>query len=175
MKTQLNLILITALLLGLVSSGFAQRGQGKGMQMNNEQRGMKQHMMCQNIPDLTDEQETKIEAFRIQHLKSTTSLRNQYQEKRARIRTLTTGDNINLDQAKKIADEIGTIKAKMLKNRLDHHNNIRNVLTEEQRVYFDAKSHHRFQGKKFGKHHRRPGMRGDRMMEHRRPVRQLTD
>ncbi|MCF8331729.1 MAG: Spy/CpxP family protein refolding chaperone [Bacteroidales bacterium] len=175
MKTKLNLILISTLLLGIVSTGFAQRGQGKGMRMNNDQRGMKQHMMCQNIPDLTDEQESQIEALRIQHLKSTTALRNQYQEKKARIRTLTTGDNINLGKAKTIAGEIGDLKAKMLENRIEHQNKIRNVLTEKQKIYFDAHKRHSSMGNKYNKHHKRPGMRGDCMSKPQRPSRQLSE
>ncbi|MCF8217940.1 MAG: Spy/CpxP family protein refolding chaperone [Bacteroidales bacterium] len=158
MRTQMKRILTTLMLFGIITAGFAQPGNGRGMRMNNnDARGM--HMMCQNIPDLTDEQESKIEALKVEHIKKQTEYRNQYQEKMAQLRTLTSGDNVDMEKAEKVMDEAMALKSKMLKNSMNHRNKVRNLLTEEQKVYFDA---HR-KGSRMGKGSR---CGNSRMMKH---------
>jgi Spy/CpxP family protein refolding chaperone len=145
MKLNTKLILTSLLLFGIITTGLAQPGKGMRMNKNNGQRGM--HMMCQNIPDLTDEQQEKIEALRVEHMKKRTAFRNQIHEKMAQIRTLTSGDNINMKKAEALADEVAALKAQMMKEAMSYRNNVRNLLTDEQKVYFDSRAPRHRMGK----------------------------
>lgn len=167
MKLNTKLILTSVLLLGIITTGFAQPGKGMRMNKNDGRKAM--HMMCKNIPNLTDEQQEKIEALRVEHMKKRTAYRNQIHEKMAQIRTLTSGDNIDMKKAEALAEEVAALKAKMMKESLNYRNNVRNLLTDEQKVYFDSrtKRHHmgkgRGHGQGFGngpRHGRGPGHPG---------------
>ncbi len=147
MKTGTNLIITAILLLGISMNAVAQRGQGKGMRMNPDNDMNRMYM---NIPDLTDEQKEKIRELRVKHLKEVTDMRNQIREKMARIRSLTTGDNTDIAQAKKLADEVGVTKAQLMKARIDHRDKVRSLLTNEQKVYFDARMHKVRKGRGYG-------------------------
>jgi len=82
MKAQKISITVMAVALLLLSNNlFAQRGAGN----NREDRPKGNYNeVCQNIPDLTTEQETKIEALRVEHLKKANDFRNQLNELRAK-------------------------------------------------------------------------------------------
>lgn len=138
----LKSILLMTLLLGLTASSFAQRGQNKrtfqdrpgpcAYQANDVNRAMFR------IPDLTDEQKEQIRNIRLENRSAMLPYRNQINEKRARLQTLTTGDQQDLDAANQVVEEIGVLRTEMMKQRLANRVKVRDVLTEEQRVIFDS-------------------------------------
>lgn len=161
MKIIKNLTITALMLMGLTFTAYAQGGPGKGMGMhgNGHKNGPKIHNSCQNIPDLTEEQKNKIEDLKIKHMAKCNEYKNQMMEKRARLHSLTSGDNVDMEKAEQVSAEIANLKEKMLKERINHRNEIRNLLTEEQKVYFDShRTGHRKMGNKChrGKSHR-PG------------------
>ncbi len=101
------------------------QGQGKGY--------------CQNIPNLTAEQQTKIEKLRTAHLKEMLPLRNQMNEKRARLQTLQTAENADINAINATIDEMGVIRTTMQKKSAAHKQEIRKLLTDEQKIYFDSR------------------------------------
>ena len=90
------------------------------------------------IPDLTDDQKEKIEALRIDHMKEMLELKNEIGEKHARLQTLTTAEKVNMSEVNKLIDTIGALQTKMMKMQVKHRQDIRELLTEKQRVIFDA-------------------------------------
>ena len=90
------------------------------------------------IPDLTDAQKSKIEAIRTAHMKTATQLRNQLKEKRAHLQTLTASDNPDQKEIDATIDEITALQNKLMKNGTAMRMEIRNELTDEQKVYFDS-------------------------------------
>jgi Spy/CpxP family protein refolding chaperone len=94
---------------------------------------------CKNIPNITEEQTQKITELRTAHLKEVTSHRNKIDELRARKRTLMTADNPDMKAIDKVIDEMSALKTEHLKRNARHHQAIRSLLTEEQRVHFDAR------------------------------------
>lgn len=110
---------------------YAQQGP-RGI--NNTQKGFNQ---CQNIPDLTDAQKEKINNLRTAHLKEMLTFKNQLNEKRAHLKTISTGDNVDENKVYAAIDEIGKLKTEIQKKRFKHRQDVRNVLTDEQKVYFD--------------------------------------
>ena len=134
MKTK-KVITITTLLVAFILfanvNSFAQygKGQGKGMCMKEN--------TCCGIPDLTDEQETKIENLKTAHMKEMLPLKNQMGEKRAQLKTLTTADKVDMAAVNKKIDEIGSLKVEMMKKKEAHRQDVRALLNDNQRLYFD--------------------------------------
>lgn len=134
MRTKLSYVAATfiAALLINSSSVFAQP-------MN--QRPMRAPMcagMENMIPKLTDDQKAKIQEFRVAHMKEVTPIQNMIKEKQARLNTLTSADKQDMNEVNKTIDEIAKLKADLMKKRVEHQNQIRSILTDEQKVYFNA-------------------------------------
>ncbi len=132
-KTKHTVLPIVALLL-VTGIAFAhQSGMG-------QERGEK---MCQRghrpmIPDLTEEQTEQMKELRVEHMKAVQPLRNQIGEKRARLRTLSTSDKVDMAGINRVIEDIGKMRTQMMKERAQHRQDVRELLTEEQRVIFDA-------------------------------------
>lgn len=93
------------------------------------------HMM---IPDLTDSQKDKMETLRLDHMKAIQPLHNEIGEKQARLRTLQTADKVSMPEIDKVIEDIGQTRTEIMKLKAAHHQEIRSLLTDEQRVFFDA-------------------------------------
>lgn len=106
--------------------------------------------MWQDIPDLTQEQTKKIEDLHIAHLKEVNQLKNQIAEKRAHLKTLQSSDKVDNDAINKTIDEVTTIQNNLMKKNAAHHQAVRNVLNDKQRVIFDAKKCGKMHGKGAG-------------------------
>ncbi|MDA3945032.1 MAG: Spy/CpxP family protein refolding chaperone [Bacteroidetes bacterium] len=120
---------ILAMLLSVNTSVYAQRGNGSGFGPGNH---------CMNIPDLTDDQQTKLEMMRTTQMKAMQDFRNQMGEKRARLQTLRTADKADMTAINKTIDEMSVIRTNMQKQREQHIQSVRNLLTEDQKVQFDS-------------------------------------
>ncbi|RMH64459.1 MAG: periplasmic heavy metal sensor, partial [Calditrichaeota bacterium] len=97
-------------------------------------------------------------AIRLDGMKQTMPLRNKIQELRAQLHTLQTKEAVNLKKVNALIDQIGDLKTQIMKIRAAHRQQIRALLTEEQRIIFDSMPH--------GQHkpgHQRPFMRKGRM------------
>lgn len=143
MKTKIRksmVLTIGVLFLGL-SSVMAQpgRGFGRGQGPNANQRQGAGMGLYASFLDLTEEQQASIADLRTIHLKKMTDLHNQMREKRARLNSLTTGDNYDIKEAESVIDEMGDIHTRLLKERTSHRQDVRNLLTEEQQTLFDAR------------------------------------
>lgn len=110
------------------------------------------HMM---IPDLTDSQKDKMETLRLDHMKAMQPMHNEIGEKEARLRTLQTADKVNMSEINALIEDIGRMRTEMMKLRAAHHQEVRSLLTDEQRVFFDARHplHHGPREQHLPKHH----------------------
>ena len=150
-KISLTMLAI-AMLLFIGSDIFAQRGMGN----NREQRQkFDSQGYCSNIPDLTPEQEAKIKALQVNHLKQRTDFRNQMNELRAKKQTLMTSEKSDLNAINGTIDQMTALQNKMQKERAKHYQDIRSTLTDAQKVYFDSR-HGMGRGNKSGR-----GMRAE--------------
>lgn len=109
------------------------------------------------ISGLTEEQKEQMKGLRVEHMKAVQPLRNQIGEQRARLRTLSTSDKVDMAEINRVIDDIGKTRTQMMKAGAQHRQDVRELLTGEQRVIFDAHQppHHdglphagRHQGKK---------------------------
>lgn len=139
---------ILIMFLALTTTTFAQRGQGPrfdGMQQGE----------CR-IPDLTDEQQEQMKTLRIEHRSAMEEYRADMRTLRAEYADLTSGSDYDTEAASERIDALTAVKNKMMKQRLEHRNEVRNLLTDEQKVIFDQRPHGKG-GKGYGKgnyHHR---------------------
>jgi Spy/CpxP family protein refolding chaperone len=132
-----KIVLSVAALLLVVTSAFAQMPEMKPEHGEKEGgcKGRGEHMM---IPDLTDQQAEQIKSMRVEHMKEMQSLRNQIGEKKARLRTLSTVDKVNMTEINKVIDEIGKIQTQMMKMKEQHRQDVRKMLSDDQRIFFDS-------------------------------------
>jgi Spy/CpxP family protein refolding chaperone len=133
-------ILVSVIMVFLIADlGYSQqRGQRQMQERPQVQMQQRQHNPGMNIPNLTDEQREQIRKSVIENREKMLPLQNQLREKHARLRTLTTGNTVNIRDAEQVIDEVTVIQSRMMKNRINHRNEIRNILTDEQKVVFDT-------------------------------------
>ncbi len=137
--------LLAALLL-LTVSLHAQPGMGRGMRNPEDSPRMGRF-----IPNLTDDQEAKIAELRTKHLKEVTPLKNELNEKRARLQTLETADKPDMNAINKTIDEISAIRANIQKKGAAHRAEVASLLNEDQRAEFNARHASRKGGKGNGR------------------------
>ncbi len=134
-------MLLMAFVLSASSSVFAQMENGKGM-------GQGDKKMCCSIPDLTSDQEARLEKLKVVHMKKMLNYSNQINEKRARMQTLRTADKVDMNEINSTIDEMSVIKAIQQKDKEQHIQDVRNILTDTQKVYFDKNHSNRGHGQK---------------------------
>ena len=131
---------------------------------NRMNRGNNNNGGCSNIPDLTEEQQTQIQEMQVENMKQMLDLRNQIQVKQAELRILRTADKVDMSKVNAKINEIGELSTKMHIQRAEMHNNVRNILTEEQRIYQDMRScnNNAHRGNRQGHEGNRQGHKGNR-------------
>lgn len=88
--------------------------------------------------DLSKEQIEQLKKQDIEFRKSVLPLHNKIGEAEARLRSEATKDTPDLVSLDKIIDDISTLKGSIQKAEMRHRQNIRKMLTEEQRLQFDT-------------------------------------
>lgn len=134
---------ITILLAALVMVSAAAMAQPRDGVKGKEKMEMAQHHKKAMIPDLTDEQSEAIKAIKTKGKKQTLPLHNQLGEKRAQMKTLSNADNPDLIQIDALIDEMSALQADLMKIKARQKQEIRALLTEEQRLAFDTMKHGR--------------------------------
>jgi Spy/CpxP family protein refolding chaperone len=132
------ILLLSAVILLFISGiAYAQGPQGdcEGKPHMHGQASSHPRPM---IPDLTDEQKEQMEDLHIEHMKAVQSVHNKINEKEARLRTLQTADKVNMSEINKTIEDIGQMRTELMKLKAAHHQKIRSLLTDNQRVFFDA-------------------------------------
>ncbi|MFO7655607.1 MAG: Spy/CpxP family protein refolding chaperone [Bacteroidales bacterium] len=124
------------------STLLAQRGGGNGRMDGDRPYGNKQQGnqgFCGQMPGLSPEQQQKISGLRTAHLKEMNSYKNDMMIKRAELNKLQTENNADINAINAKIDEIGKLKTEMAKKRNANMQSIRGLLSDDQRVYFDAR------------------------------------
>lgn len=107
----------------------------------------------------TDEQKAKIKEIHMTSYKEIKALHNQMGELKAKQRTLTTADKPDINAINANIDDISKVQNKLMKIKASSHQQIRALLTDEQKMIFDSKMEHK--GKRM-QGNRMPMHRGDR-------------
>ena len=145
----LNLFPALLLLISLSISAYGQPAE-RGF----DKKGLKQRQGL-NLPDLSEEQKEQIKGLRTTTKKDMLDNRNQVGELKAKLRTLQTADKPDMNKINSTIEKISVIKTDMAKKKAAHHQDIRSILTEEQRVIFDSRPHGRGEENERGPRHHR--------------------
>ncbi len=129
-RVQSTLLLAAVFMMVFGAEAIAQRGRGMPRRGGDQQ-------VCGNIPNLTEEQRTQIQSLRTAHLQEMQSYRDNVDVNRAQYRQLmNSGADMSAINAN--IDERTTIRGQMARKQAAHRMAIREILTEEQRVWFDS-------------------------------------
>ena len=90
------------------------------------------------IGNLDEKQREEIKKIRTDQVKERVQTRNLLREKRAKLELLQTSDKPDMKEINKVIDEIAAVQAQAMKAKAAGRQKIRNLLTEEQRIYYDA-------------------------------------
>ncbi|MDN5204763.1 hypothetical protein QQ008_25460 [Fulvivirgaceae bacterium BMA10] len=138
LKVKHLLVVMTMILISI--PGFSQeKEKAERRQKGREHRAhMEMRHKRAEIPNLSDKQKEDIKKIRLAFHEDVLPLKNQIGEKQARLRTLTTEKNVNMGQVNKVIEEIGAIKTDLHKKEVAMKQDIRKLLDDEQRLYFDT-------------------------------------
>ena len=129
-----KLLILTLIISGLlVASSFTQPPGKRG----GPHPGM-EGKFFEKLPGITEKQIEQIKNLKTKHMKEVLPLRNQVREKEAHLQTISTGEKVDMGKVNKTIEEISVIKLSMAKMRAAHKQQIRQLLTEDQRAVFDS-------------------------------------
>lgn len=141
MKTRILTLVVSMLLTTVVLAQPGQRIE-KWQKLSPEQKQnfMKKRQAMNNDRGtfFTEEQKESMKALRLETAKQVKPLRNELNELEARQKTLTTANNADVKAINKNIDKMSEVKAAIAKIHAKQHQEIRNMLTEEQLIKFDA-------------------------------------
>lgn len=94
--------------------------------------------MLQDL-NLTQEQQNQISKFRLEKRKSAKEFRLEMDVLKAQYRKLVASDNVSDKEVDAMIDKMASLKAQHQKDNYRHMKKVRSVLTEEQKLIFDAR------------------------------------
>lgn len=153
-KTLLTQIFIAVLFLSTIQVQAQRRNFDGPRNSNIEYRGQD----CR-IPDLSDEQEAQITELHNAHYAEVKTLKADLAILRAEKRKLMIADSPNAKAIDAKIDEMSEIQTQIQKKRVAHHLAVRNLLTPEQKVYYDMR-----RSSRKGKYDRSNRNKNDRRM-----------
>lgn len=113
--------------------------QGKTIHPPMAKEEVEEGNAAMKLPGITPEQREKIKKARLKQVADLTPLRNQLREKKARLATILATAPFDQKMADQVADEIGKDGTSILKLRIRHDQELRNILSPDQQVIFDAR------------------------------------
>ncbi len=131
-----RLVVMTAMVL-VLSASFVLAQPFGPVQGNQPMMGR----CFKNIPNLTADQQKQIEQLRLEHQKAMLPLRTKLREAQLEMRSLQLKEADQKAIDKQI-EKIGQIKIEIAKKKNAHRNEIRNLLTDEQKKFFDSRKGH---------------------------------
>jgi Spy/CpxP family protein refolding chaperone len=132
MKKITTLLVMMALAITVTAQqqNIIVKRQGEGFMKANPER------MHSNF---SEDQQKQMQELRLKLQKENLQLSNELNEKRAQLKTLQQVDKPNMKSVNSKIDEISALQNKKMKLMAEHRNNVRNLLTDEQKVQFDLR------------------------------------
>ena len=134
--------------------GYGRSESGPGYGRSELTPGQGQGMAGQYlwIPDLTDEQKEQIKELRVAHLQDVQPLHNELNINRAKLDALMTETSPDLNEINALIEANGQIRTDLQKKAAAHRLEIKDLLTDEQKLFLDT---HRGRGRMNPQAHRR--------------------
>jgi len=136
----LSIMIVSMFVLSTALS--AQKGNMNGMKNNKSKSTYYQQNQFQRIPDITDSQKDQLKTLRTKMMKESLPIKNKLMEQKAHLNTLSSAENADMKAINKQIELIGNTKTEMMKVTANFRQEVRKVLTDEQRVFFDTHKGH---------------------------------
>jgi len=145
MKTNvfMAMAITIAVVTSLTLSAQPQRVQPYSGRSPREIPQVRPPMGFTNPSNLNEQQRAELQKIQTEQLKERTQTSNLLREKHAKLEALQTADKPNLNEINKVIDEIAAIQAQEMKAQAAARQKVRNLLTDEQRVLYDARTANR--------------------------------
>ena len=141
MNTKFLMAIAIAVVTSLTATAQPQRGQPySSLNPQQVRQPYRSEGFSMPLGNLDEKQREELQKIRTAQMKESTQFRNQLREKRAKLEVLQTADKPDTREINRVIDEIATIQAQEMKAQAASRQKIRSLLTEEQRVRFDAMS-----------------------------------
>lgn len=121
-------------LLGSTTVSAQKKGHGKQMKCPQKQ----ECCMMKGL-DLSEDQQVKIKEIKVESQKNCKPWRDELRELKAHQQTLMTADKPNMSAIDKNIEKMSSLMLNMAKNKARTMQEVRSLLTDEQRMKFDAK------------------------------------
>lgn len=101
---------------------------------------------CTNIPGLTDNQRAQITDLQADFWKDMQEKREVLREKRQALNQLRAEKEVKLKKVNQAIDEVNVLEADLAKRQAQYRDDIRQLLNEEQKAFFDGQGTQRAAG-----------------------------
>jgi len=119
-------------------SVFSQHTESDLSKLSTQNKETNQGPEQDSPATLTHIQKQRLKEFRLVFMKETLPIKNELNEKEARLKTLRTNQNPEIKQINSLLDEIGLLKTTIAKKKEAMLLEFRKSLSDEQKVYFDT-------------------------------------
>ena len=143
MNTKIFYVIACLMILAVSTEVLAQRGragQAGPYQARQQPVGLAQPGICMGLDDLTPEQEASIRELQLKRMEQSLQHRNAMDELRARRRSLTTASDTDMAEVNRVIDQMAEKRAQWMKDNAAHRQEIRGLLTAEQRIIYDSQT-----------------------------------
>jgi Spy/CpxP family protein refolding chaperone len=130
-----KLLVAIVVVLGLSLSVMAQQHYRKQM----PQRSMMAHSSMQLL-DLTEKQKDQIKEIRLAHMKDVQPLKDEVKINRVTVDVLLKADEPDMKKIVSIVEANGKLLTQIQVKNIDQTINVRGLLTDEQKIIYDAHS-----------------------------------
>lgn len=150
-----KLLVAIIIVLGLSLSVMAQpsrRGQMASRPMN-VQSGLQ-------LLDLSQEQKDQIKEIRLAHMKDVQPIKDEVKINRAKVDALLKRDDPDMKQIVSLVEADGKLLTQIQVKSIDQKIKVRSLLTDEQKVLYDARSERMGKRRDMAQHYRHTSMSG---------------
>jgi len=144
-----KILIVAVIMLFGTSMSFSQNKtyNHKGDCQHAEKQGIMDRKHHEpNIPNLTEKQETQMKDLHLEFKKNIMPIKNIIGEKEAKLHSLKSAEKADIAAINKQIEEIGNLKIQIEKEQAKLEQDIRKLLNDEQRLFFDMhkgkKRHH---------------------------------
>lgn len=143
MNTKIFYVMASLLIMAVSTEVLGQRGrtgQAGPYQARQQPVGIAQQGGCLGLDDLTPEQEARIRELQLKRMEQSLQHRNAMDELRVRRRSLMTTGDTDMAEVNRVIDQMAEKRAQWMKDNAAHRQQIRGLLTDEQRIIYDSRT-----------------------------------
>ena len=137
-----DFIIVSALVLS-IGTGFTAFGQEAGKkemkkEMSESDREALYRKKIAELPNITQDQISQLEAMRKQQRESLDPIKKQMKELHLQMREIKSSQDMKFEEMKNMIEEMGSLQTNMKITRLQNSMKMRDILTKEQREALHA-------------------------------------